>query len=460
MSGSRRWWMIPALGSLAAATAGCGGAEGELEASDAAPQPIVVSIAPAVAEPVERAVEVVGTLHGWEEVTIAAEQSGRVVAVRHDVGDRVAPGEVLVSLDTVQANLAVQQARAKLLGELTRLDITEEQGRAFVERYGVTEQLLSNTEVRERIDAVPAVQRTQASLEQAEQQLDRQRQLARSSAGVRQEFEDAENAVRLAEAAHDDAVVTARTVIASAIASKIALDQATETLEEMTVRAPTPSETPPGYQAADGVRYAISTRQVAEGQFLRVGDPVFDLVLEHPLRLRAGVPEKYVGAIAVGQQVNLTVAAYPGETFVGEVVRINPAVDPVSRTFRIEAEVPNPENRLRPGGFAKARIITRRDDDATLVPIESVVRFAGVVKLFRYEPDPAAGEGRGIAREEEVETGQEREGLVEILGGLPDGSMVVTSGQTRLAEGSPIILRSAKDEADAAPEAADAPVEE
>lgn len=191
----------------------------------------------------------------------------------------------------------------------------------------------------------------------------------------------------------------------------------------------------------DSLRYAISQRHVAEGQFLRPGDPVYDLVLEHPLRLRANVPERFGARVAEGQGVEITVASYPGKTFQGTISRINPRIDPVSRTFEVEATVANEELILRPGSFAKARIVTQREDDATLVPIEAVVRFAGVVKLFLI--DPASGGDR--VSEVQVRTGVQSGEMIEILDGLPEGSVVVTSGQTRLADGSTVVLRESVD---------------
>ena len=74
---------------------------------------------------VERTVEVIGTLRGWEQVTLGSKRSGRVVKVHHDIGDRAQPGEPLVELDPVDARLGVQQAESKYLGELIKLGITK-----------------------------------------------------------------------------------------------------------------------------------------------------------------------------------------------------------------------------------------------------------------------------------------------------------------------------------------------
>lgn len=434
-------WSLMAMGSIFGP--GCGGAaDRDLGASAEVPKPVVVTTAGAVRRPVERAIEVVGTLHGWEEVTLGSKQTGRVVAVRRDVGDRVTPGEVLVELDPVDARLAVDEARSRLLGELVRLGISADQAEEFTSRYGVSEELLANEEVNRIIMGIPAIQQAEATLDQADTRLNRQRQLSQRNAGTVQELQDAESEKRIAEAALDNAIMTARTVIANALSSHVALQQAQEALREMQIVAPRPSALPPEVDSPEEVRYAISKRQVSEGQFLRPGDPVVDLVLEHPLRLRVSVPERFVTEVSQGQEVGLRTAAFVDRVFPGTVARINPSVDPVSRTFEVEAEVPNPELTLHPGSFAKARIITVREAEATLVPIEAIVRFAGVVKLFLLETGPDGDRARALA----IETGAERDGMVEVLGGLPEGAVVITSGQTRLADLTPVVIRPGLEE--------------
>ena len=200
----------------------------------------------------------------------------------------------------------------------------------------------------------------------------------------------------------------------------------------MEIRAPVPTAAPEG--VTEAVAYAVSKRSVSEGQMLRVGDAVVELVVEKPLRLWANVPEHYSAEVKLGQPVRVTVSTYPGTEFEGVVSRINPTVDTASRTFQVEALVPNNRGLLRPGGFAKATILTDRNAEATVVPIESIIEYAGVVKLFLVE--------NGKAHAVNVEKGQEGPGWVEVLGAkLPAGARVVISGQTQLAEGTPVEIR-------------------
>ena len=88
-----------------------------------------VTVAPLEHRTVERTVDVVGTLRGWEQVTVGSKRTGRVAKVLHDMGDRVRPGEPLVELETVDAKLAYDQAQSRYLGELVKLGLTRRTGR-------------------------------------------------------------------------------------------------------------------------------------------------------------------------------------------------------------------------------------------------------------------------------------------------------------------------------------------
>ena len=122
-----------------------------------------------------------------------------------------------------------------------------------------------------------------------------------------QNYENAENDVRAAVAALDNAVLTARAALAAALASQVDLEVARQARIDMELVAPAVPSTFPD-SAGGPVVYAVSHRHVAEGQFVREGDPVVDLVIDRPLRLQANVPERYAATIAGGQTAVVTVA--------------------------------------------------------------------------------------------------------------------------------------------------------
>ena len=147
-------------------------------------------------------------------------------------------------------------------------------------------------------------------------------------------------------------------MIANAVASKVALSQAEQTLKDMIIRVPVPKLLPPSLTRTSPLSYGMTRRQVSEGQMIKEGEAVAELVIEDPIRLWSQVPEQYSEDVQVGQRVRLSTRAHPGVFIEGKVARINPSVDSASRTFQVETLVPNERGLLRPGGFAKASIIT------------------------------------------------------------------------------------------------------
>lgn len=384
--------------------------------SQAAPLPIKVKVAPLTYQPVERTVEVVGNLRGWEEVTIGSKRTGRVARVLHDMGDRISPGEGLVDLESTDADLSVLQADKKLLVELSKLGLREMPSANF------------------DLSTVPTIVEAKIKIDRTKQNLVREKSLNARGAGTSQDFQNAENDQKGAETALEIAMLNAQSTLANALASKITLELARQARVDMEIHAPIPSKQPPGHDGP--VLFAVAKRSVSEGQMVREGEAVLQLVIEDPLRLWTNVPERFSSEIELGQEVRIHVGSQPNETFLGKVARINPSVDGVSRTFQVEAVVGNPKGLLRPGGFAKASILTKRQDSAATVSQASIVRFAGVTKIFVVEGDKV--------RSIEVVTGIEGDGWIEVSGDLPKAAMVITDGYTQLADGSTIEIR--KDE--------------
>lgn len=391
-----------------AIAAGCGHkSAGPAEKAEVVLKPVPVRVAPIEKRAVERTVPVVGTLKGWEDVTIGTKKMGRVSKVHHDMGDRIKPGERLIDLETVDADLAVNQAERRLQSELAKL--------------GLKDMPAANFDVTR----IPSVVQAELALERAKINLDRERKLIQKGAGTQQDFQNAENDEKSAEAAYENAVLAARSNLANALASKVALDVAKQARVDMEILAPTPTNIPK--QVKSPVVYAMSKRQVAEGQMIREGDAIVELVIENPLRLWMNVPERFAADVALGQDVRIQIASYPNETFQGKVARINPSVDATSRTFQVEAAVPNDDGRLRPGGFAKAAIVTKLNSEALTVPREAIERNSGVVKVFITE------DGK-TSRAVKVSTGIEGNGWVEVIGGLPETARVVVDGKTQLPD--------------------------
>ncbi|MDB5389214.1 MAG: efflux transporter periplasmic adaptor subunit [Planctomycetaceae bacterium] len=378
---------------------------------------VMVTVEPVVRRSVRRTVEAVGTLHGYEEVTISTKIEGTVRSIQHDVADRVSPNEVLLEIDPTNYELAVRQAEQSLQVELAKLGLTEPPGPAF------------------DVSRVPPVLQALAKLENANVKLERTRALRQKNVNTSEELADRVVDSRVAQAEHDNQVLIAKSGVATIRVKQEDLSVAQQQLRDTIIRVPTPTKALPDLETAGkGITYAITKRTVSEGTLVRSGTEVFRLVLDRTLKLKTAIPERHGSEIELGQTAEIFIAAYP-KPFSGKVTRINPAVDSDTRTFEVEVQVANPKSELKAGSFAKVAIITRTDSSATTVPLESLVSFAGITKIFLLE--------NGHAREVQIIPGTQSTDWVEIQSPeLPQSAQVVTSGHSGLSDGVPISIRT------------------
>ncbi len=178
---------------------------------------------------------------------------------------------------------------------------------------------------------------------------------------------------------------------------------------------------------------AIAERIVSAGDFVKVGTPLFRVVNDGVLKYIVQAPERYAGAVAKGQLVTFTVDAWPGETFSGKVYLISPQVNTTTRAFAFGALVTNETRRLRANTFARGEVVLERAVPTPMVPLDAVVNFAGVAKVFVVEG--------GVARAREVTLGRVVQERQEILSGVKAGERVAVNGVTKLYDGAKVRLR-------------------
>jgi len=134
----------------------------------------------------------------------------------------------------------------------------------------------------------------------------------------------------------------------------------------------------------------------------------------------AEVPERDASRLKPGIAAEVQLQSMPGEVFEGKVSYLYPVLNDASRTLQVRIELPNKENRLRPGMYANVKF-TGQTYEALSIPTDSIIatgeRTIVIVK-----------EGNGY-RPAEIRTGQERGEFTEVLGGLNEGEQIVVSGQ-------------------------------
>ena len=219
-----------------------------------------------------------------------------------------------------------------------------------------------------------------------------------------------------------NAVVLALTRALDEAISKLQEDQATldlarARLERTEIRAP-----------FSGV---IGIRKVSPGDYITAGQEIVNLEAIDPIKVAFQVPEVLLSVVRTGQSVMVSVDAYPGEQFAGEVYAIDPRIESSGRSVNLRATVSNPDGRLRPGLFARVAIIFERRENAMMIPERALVPIQSRQNVFVVE--------NGIATLRVVTTGGRIDGLVEILTGLEPGMTIVSAGQIKLRDGTPVI---------------------
>ena len=171
----------------------------------------------------------------------------------------------------------------------------------------------------------------------------------------------------------------------------------------------------------------IGLRSVSVGDYVKEGADLVNLESIDPLKVDFRVPETYLGQVQVGQPLQIALDAMPGKTYTGKVTAVNPLIDAAGRSIIIRAQVGNQDTTLRPGMFARIRLITRAERDAMMLPEEALVPQGTDKFVFRVND--------GKVTRVKVETGQRRDGKVEIVNGVNKDDLIVTAGQLKLRDG-------------------------
>ncbi len=178
---------------------------------------------------------------------------------------------------------------------------------------------------------------------------------------------------------------------------------------------------------------AIAERVASAGDFKKIGEPLFRVVNDGVLKYIVQAPERYASLVKKEQLVVFTVDAYPNEKFQGKVFLISPQVNTTTRAFAFGALVQNAERKLRASTFARGELVLEKSVPTMVVPLDAVVNFVGISKVFVVE--------NGAAKAREVQLGRVITNKQEILSGLKRGESIIVSGQSKLFDGAKVRVK-------------------
>jgi membrane fusion protein, multidrug efflux system len=341
--------------------------------SASAPVAVAASVITVAAEPFAITIPVTGTLVSNTRVDVKAEVIGRVTRFDKEEGARVKAGEPVVWVNDENYQLLLRQAEMAVK----------------VAEAGVERACLLQSHSR-------------AELERAENLL--------KSGGI---TDKDLKATRLAERDAAAQVTLAEAQLAQA---RAALDVAGKRVRDTVIHAPVAGE--------------IQRKVVNPGAYVEAPTHLFTIVDNSRLELESPVAAADLAPIRAGQRVTFTVNSYPGATFAGRVIEMNPAVDEQTRSAKVRVEVINAGGKLKAGMFAEGEILTGVNGSAVVIPAGAVYRDDRSAKasyVFVLE--------NGKAARRSVRIGHERDSRLEITEGLRPGDQVIGEQNIEIAEG-------------------------
>lgn len=186
--------------------------------------------------------------------------------------------------------------------------------------------------------------------------------------------------------------------------------------------------------------------QVDPGDYLSPGTLIATLQDLSSLYVDFGLAEQHYPQLSIGQQVELTVAAFPDQRFTGEITAINPRVETSTRTLLVRARVSNPREQLLPGMFAELNVLLPDIQPRVVLPETAITFSLYGHSVYVVEPtekaEQSSDEQALQVKRRFVTTGERRDGQVVILEGVEEGDQVVSAGQLKLNDGAAVVINN------------------
>lgn len=344
------------------------------------------------------------------EVNIVPKVGGRVARVGAVLGQEVAAGQVLLSLDSKDYDSQYRQAQAGLQSADAALTRTSDAGQG-----------------QQLIQAQGAFDAAQVAYDDAKGLYDKTRRLYEGGAIARQQFDGVEArfkaaGIQLESSRQSLALLKDKggpqaTDIASGQRdqARAQADLAKSQLEAATVTSPLSGK--------------VSYRNVEVGELVGPASLVFIVIDDSRVIAEAGLSERLVGRLMPGQVLGLTVDAFPAGSppLLGRVESVSPAADPRTMLYPVRVALDNPRGALRSGMLARLRIPVETRPGALLVPERTVFSSGGGDAVYVVSG--------GLARLRPIVLGESDGTSVEVRSGLSEGEVVVTEGQEFLSDG-------------------------
>ena len=186
----------------------------------------------------------------------------------------------------------------------------------------------------------------------------------------------------------------------------------------------------------------LGIRLVNLGQILKEGDAIVSLQTLDPIYVNFSLPQQRLALVASGAPVRVATDSADVQPFEGKVTAINPDVDPLTRSVRVQATLSNPDEKLHPGMFANIEVVLPSHEDVLVIPATSVLYapYGDSVFVIDEKKNDKTGQMEKVLRQQFIRIGISRGDFVTIVSGLKTGETVVTSGVFKLRAGLAVMI--------------------
>ncbi len=398
--------------------AGCGKGGPAKEAAEEQEAPTPVTVETAVRGAIDHVITADAVLYPINQANVTPKISAPVKRILVNRGDHVRVGQLLAELESSDLAASAQESKYQ-----------------YEQAQSAYQTLTGATVGEDRSKAESDVRSAQQTLDAAKKLYDNRVELQRQGALAQKLVDDAKVALSQAQSQFDIAQhhlqaldqVSQREAIAGGqaqvAAAKAHYDSAAVQASYGQIRSP--------------ISGVIADRSIYPGEIAASGSPLVSIVDISQLVARTNVPVKEATAITVGRPARI---AGPNGDLAGKVTVVSPSVDPNTTTVEVWVQVPNPGEKLKPGGTVRVSIIAETIQNTIVVPTSALLNSdEGGQKVMVIGSDSVAHERRIVAGV--------RQGMrVQILTGLQEGDQVVTSGGLGLEDKAKVAIQKPKSE--------------
>ena len=352
-----------------------------------------------------------GEVKASEEVSVVPKISGKANQVMVDIGTNVSKGDILFTIDS--SDIMAQYNQAKAGVEIAKVNLKRAGGSGFTQSL---------------IQAKTSVEQTRLSYEDAKLNYDKKKILFDQGAESKHELEAYETRMLAAKEQYDNASENLKLLKEdigpdSVDGAQAQLKQAEAALQLIQAQLNNTSITAP-------ISGVVSKRNVNSGEGVSPASPSIVISKTGDLVAEINITEKLINKVEIGQNIPILIESLNNKTYQGQVNNISPVADPKTRDYTVKIKLSNIDNKIKPGMFAKIKMVVENKNGVIAVPNQALIsenglQYAYIVKENKIKKTP-------------VKIGISNDEVTEVVQGIIEGDSLIPEGQSFLTEGEKV----------------------